>query len=66
MALVNCSECGKEISDKAEACPNCGAPMKWTSEFIGRPGSLSRLANIGCLTLVVGVAVFSLIIYLSG
>jgi len=24
MALIKCSECGKEISDKAESCPNCG------------------------------------------
>ncbi len=24
MALVNCSECGKEISDKARVCPHCG------------------------------------------
>ena len=24
MALVKCTECGKEISDKAEMCPNCG------------------------------------------
>lgn len=27
MALIKCSECGKEISDKANACPNCGAPV---------------------------------------
>ena len=27
MALINCTECGKEISDKAAACPNCGAPI---------------------------------------
>ena len=26
MALINCSECGKEISDKATSCPHCGAP----------------------------------------
>lgn len=26
MALINCSECGKEFSDKAEKCPNCGNP----------------------------------------
>ena len=26
MALFNCSECGKEYSDKAPACPNCGCP----------------------------------------
>ena len=27
MALVKCSECGKEISDKAQSCPGCGAPI---------------------------------------
>jgi hypothetical protein len=26
MALMNCPECSKEISDKAPSCPNCGAP----------------------------------------
>ena len=24
MALIKCSECGKEMSDHAEHCPNCG------------------------------------------
>ena len=28
MALIKCYECGKEISDKAPACPHCGAPKK--------------------------------------
>ncbi len=27
MALINCSECGKPISDKAASCPNCGCPI---------------------------------------
>ncbi len=27
MALIKCSECGKEVSDKAAACPGCGAPL---------------------------------------
>tara|TARA_Y100001968_G_scaffold287198_1_gene288438 strand:- start:1962 stop:2228 length:267 start_codon:yes stop_codon:yes gene_type:complete len=26
MALIKCNECGKEISDKATTCPNCGSP----------------------------------------
>lgn len=26
MALIKCTECGKEFSDKASACPNCGCP----------------------------------------
>ena len=27
MALIICEECGKEISDKAVSCPNCGCPI---------------------------------------
>ncbi len=27
MALISCPECSKEISDKAVACPSCGAPQ---------------------------------------
>ena len=26
MALITCPECGKQISDKAKQCPNCGCP----------------------------------------
>lgn len=28
MALIKCKECGKEISDKATACPHCGCPVQ--------------------------------------
>lgn len=28
MALINCPECNKEISDQAKTCPNCGCPIK--------------------------------------
>ena len=27
MALIKCPECGKEVSDKAQACINCGCPL---------------------------------------
>lgn len=27
MALINCPECGKEISDRAGECPHCGYPL---------------------------------------
>ena len=27
MALFTCPECGKQVSDKAEMCPNCGCPI---------------------------------------
>src|SRR6056297_3094761 len=29
MALINCSECGKEFSNNAPACPNCGQPTSF-------------------------------------
>jgi len=25
---INCYECSREISDKADACPHCGAPIE--------------------------------------
>lgn len=28
MSMIKCPECGKEISDSAKSCPNCGHPMK--------------------------------------
>lgn len=28
MALVNCPECGKQVSDQATNCPHCGYPLK--------------------------------------
>jgi len=28
MALIKCKECGKDVSDKAAACPHCGAPVE--------------------------------------
>lgn len=32
MALIECPECGKMISDKAESCPNCGYPIYFPEE----------------------------------
>lgn len=28
MALIECAECNNEVSDKAAACPKCGAPIE--------------------------------------
>ena len=32
MALINCPECERQISDQAKNCPDCGYPVK--SEII--------------------------------
>lgn len=44
MALINCPECGKELSDKALTCPHCGYPVKQQKETryslsVGRPSA---------------------------
>lgn len=36
MAMVYCRECGKKISDTAEACPYCGAKQKNTPAGVKR------------------------------
>lgn len=42
MALIDCYECGKQISDIAPACPSCGAPaskpdVQIDGSFIAKP-----------------------------
>ena len=32
MAIINCNECGNEISDKAKNCPKCGCPNSFFTE----------------------------------
>lgn len=27
MALVTCPDCGREVSEQAQACPGCGSPI---------------------------------------
>ena len=34
MSMIRCSECGKEISDKAYVCPNCGLPLKQMDSYV--------------------------------
>lgn len=45
MALTNCSECGKQISDKALSCPHCGNPLNQSmkeDEYLCCPKCNSR------------------------
>ena len=32
MAIIKCPECGREISDKAKVCINCGCPIEANSK----------------------------------
>jgi hypothetical protein len=59
MALISCTECKGEISDKAAACPRCGAPV---AKVAARPEP--RRAGIG--TALIGLGGLALIAMLFG
>lgn len=44
MALIKCSECGKEISDKATSCIHCGCPIE-------KPKRTVKIIKTGALLL---------------
>lgn len=54
MALIDCSECGHKVSEKATTCPQCGNPVlaaaKGSEDVEGGGGSLlGRLVGIAVL-----------------
>lgn len=53
MALIKCPECGREISDRAESCQNCGFPLSEIKTdtsihfyWVGRPGDSLRKTEV--------------------
>jgi len=52
MALKPCAECGREVSDKATSCPQCGSPLfvERLNENLG--GGIFSKFNCGCMLLV--------------
>lgn len=44
MALINCPECGKQISDKAPSCPDCGCPIN--NAYVPKEDNSTKLANL--------------------
>lgn len=60
MALINCPECKKEISDTAPSCPNCGYIMKSNSEKKHSIKKKTTTRKTGC-----GTIIFALLIVIS-
>ena len=59
MAMIKCKECGKEISDTAKACVNCGAPLK-SDDFHKELNAAKRVA-IAIIILLGLFAIFNII-----
>lgn len=71
MAMINCPECGKEISDKADKCPNCGCPIKENTPQPYQPvivnNSTPEKKNGSCLkTVLIVIGVFIVIGIIGG
>jgi len=52
LALINCNECGKEVSDNAKACPGCGNPVSEAPEVkinTNTTKNINTMALVGCL-----------------
>ena len=59
MALIKCEDCGRDVSDRAPACPNCGAPVATAAESAAQPQQVSVAGDdfIGTKSLLTRLAV---------
>jgi len=53
MALIKCAECQTEMSDKAAACPKCGAPKAIAAAAPAKSWSTGKVLVVGLLIIVV-------------
>ncbi|KAA0915210.1 hypothetical protein [Psychrobacter sp. ANT_WB68] len=69
MALINCPECSKSISDQSTSCPSCGfptartvpSPLQQVEDNNSRASSRQRQKNSGCS----GAIIFLLLIIVA-
>ena len=59
MALIKCSECGKQISDKAKKCPHCGASNKIQSRKKDNKNILPIIICLLLACLLIGGGIFA-------
>jgi hypothetical protein len=61
MSLINCPECGKDVSSLAAACIHCGAPLQRAMNPVGvvttqqTSKTYKAIQLAGALCLIVGV-----------
>lgn len=56
MALIECPECSRKISDNADSCPGCGYPINPISPVVvngkAKEGCFLQTLNIGCFMII--------------
>jgi len=53
VAIIKCTECGKEISSEALDCPGCGKPQTETQKSARRK-KRGNTQGAGCLIILIG------------
>lgn len=64
MAIITCPECGKEISDQATSCPNCGYPIKETTQINAKKSNINLKKKLPVIILIGALVVIGIIIYI--
>lgn len=67
MALINCPECGTQVSNKADKCPQCAYPLK-SEVTVKSEGCFLQTMNLGCMivfAIIVVIIVLIILISLS-
>lgn len=54
MALITCTECGAQVSDRAPTCPRCGAPVAVASEASEAAHAVAKKRSSGWLWWTIG------------
>jgi predicted amidophosphoribosyltransferase len=58
MALMQCPECGADVSSAAPSCPSCGLPFAPQVTHTGEPSAFALTKNcLGCLAVLVGIPI---------
>lgn len=70
MALINCPECGKEVSDRAKTCINCGCPIceeaATTEQVIyheEKPINKKKAVLIAATSIVAAIAIILIFVF---
>lgn len=68
MALISCSECGNQVSDKATACPKCGNPIsapavETATAAPASPPAKEGMGTFAKLGIGVGIAVVAFLLF---
>jgi hypothetical protein len=68
MALIECSECSRQVSDKAPACPGCGAPVSRARAVVPevsriQPAATPRKRSQWFWPLVAGLVALGVLMY---